>query len=176
MFIESELAYHLRYTLHNTCSNNQAEQLAIVTALEKIGKLHIKDDIPRTAAVHIHSRIALKSLKNTKHHNYLIEEIRKTPTALEKRNWTSTFTWVKAHAGTYGNETADKLPKDAARKDDIFFNRISRNETVQQVRDQSIAKWQNQWDRTTKGSTMKQFFPIIKDRLTNKIKLRTSRQ
>jgi hypothetical protein len=39
------------------------------------------------------------------------------------------------------------------------------------VRDQSIAKWQNQWDRTTKGLAMKHFFPIIKDRLTTKIKL-----
>ena len=36
---------------------------------------------------------------------------------------------------------------------------------------QSIAKWQNQWDSTTKGLATKQFFPIIKDRLTNKIKL-----
>jgi hypothetical protein len=36
---------------------------------------------------------------------------------------------------------------------------------------QSIAKWQIQWDHTTKGSTTKQFFPIIKDRLTTKIKL-----
>jgi hypothetical protein len=39
------------------------------------------------------------------------------------------------------------------------------------VRDQSIANWQNQWDRTAKGLPTKQFFPIIKDRLTTKIKL-----
>jgi hypothetical protein len=39
------------------------------------------------------------------------------------------------------------------------------------VRDQSIAEWQNQWDRTTKGLATKQFFPIIKDRLTTKINL-----
>jgi hypothetical protein len=39
------------------------------------------------------------------------------------------------------------------------------------VRDQSVANWQNQWDRTTKGLAMKQFFPIINDRLTTKIKL-----
>jgi len=37
--------------------------------------------------------------------------------------------------------------------------------------EQSIAKWQNQSDRTTKGQATKQFFPVIKDRLTNKIKL-----
>jgi hypothetical protein len=39
------------------------------------------------------------------------------------------------------------------------------------VQYQSIAKWQIQWDHTTKGSTTKQFFPIIKDRLTTSIKL-----
>jgi hypothetical protein len=38
------------------------------------------------------------------------------------------------------------------------------NETI-------LPKWQNQWDHTTKGLATKQFFPIIKDRLTNKIKL-----
>jgi hypothetical protein len=51
------------------------------------------------------------------------------------------------------------------------FNRIPKNEIVLQVRDQSIAKWQNQWARTIKGLATKPFFPIIKDRLTNKIKL-----
>jgi hypothetical protein len=117
------------------------------------------------------SRITLQYLKNTKNHNYLIEEIRKTAFALDKRNWTITFTWIKAHAGIYGNELADKLAKEAARKDDISLNRIPKNETALQVRDQSIAKWQNQWDRNTKRLSTKQFFPIIKDRLTNKIKL-----
>jgi hypothetical protein len=68
-------------------------------------------------------------------------------------------------------DKADKLANEAARNDDICFDRIPKSEIVQQVRDQSIAKWQNQWDSTTKGLTTKQFFPIIKDRLTTKIKL-----
>jgi hypothetical protein len=115
--------------------------------------------------------ITLQSLKNTKNDNYLIEEIRKKAIALEKHNWTITFTWIKAHTGNYGNELADKLAKEAARNDDISFNRIPKSEIFQQVRDQSIAKWQTQWDPTTKGSTTKQFFPIIKDRLITRIKL-----
>jgi len=41
------------------------------------------------------------------------------------------------------------------------------------VGDQSIAKWQIQWDRTTKALTTKEFFPVIKDRLIAKIKLTT---
>ena len=171
IFIQSELAHQLRYTLHNTWPNNQTEHLAIVKALEKIGKLHRKDDIPRTATVHRQRNHPSISSKYKNNHNFIIEEIRKTAVTLEKRNWTITFTWVKAHAGTYENELADKLAKEAAGKDDISFNRIPRNEIVQQVRDQSIAKWQNQWDRTTEGLTTKQFFPIIKDRLTSNIKL-----
>jgi ribonuclease HI len=171
IFIQSKLAYQLRYTLHNTCSNNQAKQLAIVKALETTEKSHINDNIPRTVTVHTDSRITLQPLKNTKNHNYLIEEIRKKAIALEKRNWTIKFIWIKAHVGIYVNELADKLAKEAARNNDISFDRIPKSAIVQQVRDQSVAKWLIQWDRTTKGSTTKQFFPIIKDRLTTKIKL-----
>ena len=74
-------------------------------------------------------------------HNYLIEEIRKKAIVLEKRSWTIKFTWINAHVGIYWNELADKLAKEAARKDDISFNRIPKNEIAQQVRDRSIAKW-----------------------------------
>ena len=52
----------------------------------------------------------------TNNHNYLIEEIRKSAIALEKRNWTIKFTWIKAHVGIYGNESADRLAKEATRK------------------------------------------------------------
>jgi len=82
MFIQSNLMNQLRqaYRPHIRCSNNQAEQLAIVKALETITKSHINDNIPRTVTVHTDSRITLQSLKNTKNHNYLIEESRKKTT------------------------------------------------------------------------------------------------
>jgi hypothetical protein len=54
---------------------------------------------------------------------------------------------------------------------DYILQQNPKNEVVIQARHQSIAKWQTQWNRNTKGLAMKQFFPIIKDRLTTKIKL-----
>ena len=94
--------------------------------------------------MHTDSRITLQSVKNPKNHSYLIEEIMKKSIALEKRNWTFIFTWIKAHAGNYGNELADKLAKGAARNDYISFNRIPESEIAQQVREQSTTKWQIQ--------------------------------
>jgi len=61
IFIQNELVHRSLYTLHNRCSNNQAEQLAIIKTLETIGKLHIKDSIPRSATVYTDSRITLQS-------------------------------------------------------------------------------------------------------------------
>jgi len=39
------------------------------------------------------------------------------------------------------------------------------------VKQQSIEKWQTQWEQTTKGSKTKEFFPNIKERLQKRIKL-----
>jgi ribonuclease HI len=74
---------------------------------------------------------------------------------LEKKNWYIEYTWIKAHVGHYVNELADKLSKEAARDNDISFNRVPKSEIAQRVGEQSIAKWQTEWDRTTKGSTTK---------------------
>ena len=52
IFIQSKLEHQLRFTHHNRCSNNQAEQLAIFKALETIETLHINDIIPRRVTVH----------------------------------------------------------------------------------------------------------------------------
>jgi ribonuclease HI len=135
IFIQNKLAHHLRFALHNKCSNNQAEQLAIVKALETIEKLQMNENIPTKVTVYTDSRIKLQSLKNTKNHSYLIDEIRKKAITLENHNWRILFTWIKAHAGNYGNNLADKLAKEAASKEYISFNRIPKSEIAQQLRD-----------------------------------------
>ena len=159
------------FTLHNSCSINQAEQLAIVKALETVKDIYIAENTPREVTVHTDSRVTLHSLQNPNNHRYLIEEIRKRTIILEKHNWKITFTWIQAHVGHYGNEIADKLAKEAAGKDIISYNKIPKCAIAQLLKDQSIEKWQTQWDKTTKALTTKEFFPSIKDRLNTKIKI-----
>jgi len=52
-----------------------------------------------------------------------------------------------------------------------MYNKIPKSQIVQQVKQQSIESWQTQWEQTTKGSTTKQFFPNIKERLKKRLKL-----
>ena len=87
---------------------------------------------------------------------------------MERQGWTIKFTWIKAHVGNYGNEIVDNLAKEATKNKEIIYNKIPKSQIAQQVKQQSIEKWQTQWEKTTKGSTTKQFFPNIKERLIKK--------
>jgi ribonuclease HI len=60
-----------KYRLNRCCSNNQAQQLAILKALENIQYLETND---RTVLVSTDSRITLQALKNRMNHTYLIEK------------------------------------------------------------------------------------------------------
>ena len=108
------------------CSNNQAEQFAILKALESIETFNKIIITPSTAIIYTDSRIALDSLQNPKNHAFLVETFRGKRENLQKNNWKIKFSWVKAHAGNYGNETADILAKEAARSqgNKYEYNRI----------------------------------------------------
>jgi hypothetical protein len=56
-----------------------------------------------TVTIFTDNRITLDSLKNVNNHGYLIEEIRKRVSILERFNWTTEFSWVKTHIGIYEN-------------------------------------------------------------------------
>jgi ribonuclease HI len=126
LFIGTELALQEKFKLDDRCSNNQAEQLTITKALEAIGKFGITEDTPRTATIFTDSRISIDSVRNTRNHSHLIEEIRKKMTSLERGNCNIKLSWIKAHVGTVGNELADQLAKAATSDRDakIAFNRL----------------------------------------------------
>ena len=83
----------LKIKLDNRCSNNQAEQLANVKALEVIQTQQVNRNENRTAVIYTDSKITLDSIRSAKNHNHPIEEIRKTALTLNKKNWKTEFKW-----------------------------------------------------------------------------------
>jgi ribonuclease HI len=144
IFTGKELVTQLKYKLDNGCSNNQAEQLAIPKALEAIKMINIEENSPRTAAIITDSRIALDSSKNLSNQSYLIEEIRKRLSKLERSNWTVKFSWVNAHAGILGKELADQLAKAAtgAKDKTIAYSRIPTSTLYRELEEETKLKWQ----------------------------------
>ena len=60
--------------------------------------------------------------------------------ALEEENWNIEYTWIKAHAGHYRNEHADKFAKEAARNSATCYYKIPKSEIEDQEREKSIEK------------------------------------
>jgi ribonuclease HI len=169
IFKNRNLSDTMKYRLNGRCSNNQAEQLAILKALEKLQDL---DTNEKTAQVFTDSRITLDALKNRKNHAHLIEKIRTKVFELENQNWNIDFHWVKAHAGHHCNELADQLAKEAASStENEIYKKIPKSTVVRELNEGSLIKWQSEWDKTTKGQITKDFFPVIQDRLKTKIQI-----
>jgi ribonuclease HI len=82
--------------LDNKCSNNQAEQLAIHKALEKLETLNKQSINTLATTIFTDGRITLDLLQNYNKHGFLVEEIRKKVATLERSGWQIRFSWVKA--------------------------------------------------------------------------------
>ena len=81
----------LKPKLGDRCSNNQAEQLAILKALEAIESMNRHIINPRTAIIFTDSRVSLDSLHNPNNHAFLVEETRQKVASLEKSEWKIMF-------------------------------------------------------------------------------------
>jgi ribonuclease HI len=74
IYFNKQLVKQCKYKLHSHCSNNQAEQIAILKALEQLPKL--EEPTNRKAAIFTYSKVAINSLKNHATHGFLIQKIR----------------------------------------------------------------------------------------------------
>jgi len=114
IFADGSLTHQLRYKLAEKCSNNQAEQHAIVKSLKKLRKMQTTQRNHRTAAIHTDSRTTLEAIANPRKHQSLVESIRKEILSLEVDELIEHFTWVKVHDNNLWNELANLLAKEAA--------------------------------------------------------------
>jgi ribonuclease HI len=104
----------LQFKLNNRCSNNQADQLAILKALEKLEVLNSQNIDLLSTIIFTDSGISLDSLQSY-NHGFLVEEIRKKVASLERCGWQIIFSLLKAHIGVHGRKMADKVAKEATR-------------------------------------------------------------
>ncbi|KAJ4431155.1 hypothetical protein ANN_19750 [Periplaneta americana] len=124
---QGTLIHTMKNRLHSDCSNNQAEQMAILKAIE-LNRLNIVPE-ERTVAVFTDSQITIALLRNSRNHSYIIELIRNQVKRLQDLHWQIHFEWIKAHVGFPGNEMADKLAKKAAAEEyrELIYSKKNQN-------------------------------------------------
>jgi len=85
IYSNMQLAAQCKYKLQNCCSNNQAEQIAVLKALEQLPKLREQTD--RIVAIYTDSKVTIDALKNHSIHSRLVEDIRDKVRHLSALNW-----------------------------------------------------------------------------------------
>ena len=141
IYWNKQLAAQCKYKLQNCCSNNKAEQIAVLKALQQIPKLGDLTD--RIVAIYTDSKVTIDAIKNHSIHSKLVEEIRNNIRHLSAQRWVIHFGWVKAHIGIEGNEAADKLAKQAARDENdqnIVYNRVPTTTVATEINKQRTIK------------------------------------
>jgi len=83
IFVNGKLVHQLKFKLHGHCSNNQAEQIAILKVLEKLEELQDGHDNDKRVPIYSDSKRTLDILQNKYKRNRLIELIRNRIIALD---------------------------------------------------------------------------------------------
>ena len=140
----SELLAKVQQKLDDRCSNNQAEQLAILKMLGTIESMNSISITPRTVTIFTDSRVPLDSLHNYNNNACLLEGIRKMLTSMMTAKWKIKFSCVKAHVGIFGNEMAVRLAKVVERNDEISYeySKITISALNRGEAEEALIKWQ----------------------------------
>ncbi|KAJ4434703.1 hypothetical protein ANN_23271 [Periplaneta americana] len=99
------------------------------------------------------------------------EDIRNTPGVWDRVRRSMRHR-CEAHVGLAGNELADQLAKQAASNElPVSFDRIPVSDIMRELQEESVVKWESEWQNTINGSVTKSFFPSVKERLRVNIPL-----
>jgi ribonuclease HI len=167
ILVNGKLAHQLKFKLHGHCSNNQAEQTAILKLLEKLEELQVGRDNDKRVAIYTDSKITLDLLQNTFKWNSLIESIRNKIITLTHLHWVMHFGGVKGHAGIAGNELVDRLAKAAAVEDGpVVYDKIPREVIITREKEIGTSDVATAVDECGEAGSDQSFFPVSKELTT----------
>jgi len=75
--------------------------------------------------------------------------------------------------GYNGKRVSGHASKKAAKNESLTeeYNTIKKSVVTRELEQESVRKWQRNWTQTTKGSTTKEYFPNVDERLKMKLNL-----
>ncbi|CAH2210239.1 jg22693, partial [Pararge aegeria aegeria] len=138
------------------CTVYQAELLAICEATRII-----LDRREGSFGIYSDSKSALETISNNDSKHHLAVQSRSNIKASILQNKEISLFWIKAHAGLEGNERADALAKDAAKKMKTIpnYDQCPVSFVKRQIRKESLEEWNRRYMAGETAGITKVFFP-----------------
>lgn len=125
------------------------EMFAILMALEWTEQISDKEILICSDSV---SALVSMEKGTSRSHLNLLYEVLFMNSRINRQGKNVIFMWVPAHLGIQGNEKADKVAKEAIKKEDVEVNiKLSKSEGKGIVWRSVNQQWQQSWDNATKG-------------------------
>ena len=150
--------FELSEACGKSCSNYDAEILGLISAVELIHQnFEIGEKDPTNTVIFTDSQSTLEALENpyespNSNIDLLALSIHNLLTSYDIQ---LTLQWIPGHSDLQGNDRADKLAKEGAKKEQS--DKPSSNKTVKQIlRTNSKEEWLNRWRHGDTGRVMYQ--------------------
>ncbi|XP_067125589.1 uncharacterized protein [Centruroides vittatus] len=149
--------YQAGFKLGMQCSNNQAESLAILKALQYIRDKPMFRN--KTIRINSDSKTALAQIRKLRTKLTIVQETINLLMLLRGKGIKILLNWVKGHSGITGNERADLLAKKAAKADiPISLNTLPSSLVKSQLDNIMTQLWQQRWEADKNRQTCLQIF------------------
>ncbi|MCG8431297.1 MAG: hypothetical protein MJA29_09010, partial [Candidatus Omnitrophica bacterium] len=138
-----------------TCSNYEAEILALQTATQLVHQqFELGEKNPTNIVMFTDSKSTLQALETQENSHIDIENLTKEiNNLLTSYDVHLTLQWVPGHTDVHGNEAADRLAKEGAKKEQPT-KPCSMNTVRQVLRNDSKEEWLNRWATGFTGRVM----------------------
>lgn len=132
--------------------------MAMVIALQWVEEVR-----PERVVIASDSCAALNSLQfcHSRCREDLLFEIMQSLFRIQKMQLSICFVWIPAHIGIDGNERADKAAKRALKSGNHIDVNLSKSEAKVVIKGQIKKRWQNEWNKESKGRYLFKNKPLV---------------